>query len=60
MNKNLTVQRGKRREEHLVKADPTILYNTPLSLKDLTDEHPNTDEPHQGTDPVPGDTEPGT
>lgn len=54
--KLLTVRRGKMRGEHLVKADPTILYNIPLSLKDLSDEHPGTTEPHQGTDPVPGDT----
>lgn len=53
-------QSKKRAEGPLVSGDPQYIFSMPASLKDLTDEHPRTDEPHQGTDPVPGDTEPGT
>lgn len=53
-------QTKKRAEGPLVSGEPQYIFSMPTSLKDLTDEHPRTDEPRQGTDPVPGDTEPGT
>lgn len=46
-------QSKKRAEGPLVSGDPQYIFSMPASLKDLTDESPGTNEPHQGIDPVP-------
>lgn len=46
-------QSKKRTEGPLVSGDPQYIFSMPASLKDLTDESPGTNEPHQGIDPVP-------
>lgn len=46
-------QNKKRAEGPLVSGDPQYIFSMPASLKDLTDESPGTNEPHQGIDPVP-------